>query len=103
MLLEPSLGSFVVLDVVHGSAKLKTEPMFAKRSPTHKAEITKIDKRSNPINLWYCILDDSTLLVSLSPKMLKMSGHLTKLPLRSNFAAVSPTCINILLASWCIV
>jgi hypothetical protein len=70
MLLEPSLGSFVVLDVFHSSAKLKTdEPIFAKRSPAHKAEITKTDKRSNPISLWYCILDDSTLLVSLSPKI----------------------------------
>jgi len=70
MLLEPSLGSFVVLGVFHSSAKLKTdEPMFAKRSPAYKAEITKIDKRSNPIGSWYCILDDSTLLVSLSPKV----------------------------------
>lgn len=87
MLLEPSLGSFVVLDVFHSSAKLKIdEPMFAKRPPAYKAEITKIDKRSNPISSWYCILDDC----------------LTKLPLRPNFAAVSPTCINILLASWCI-
>ena len=68
MLLGPSLSSFVVLDVFHRSAKLETdEPMFAKRLPAYKAEITKIDKRSNPVSSWYCILDDSTLLVSLSP------------------------------------